>query len=63
VITLVLRLVPDPTSGLRGSVEQPGREAETFRSEEELIDSLYSALEERAGKDSGSMSNSAIRET
>lgn len=63
MITLVVRLVPDPTTGLRGSVESPGGEPVTFKSEDQLIDSIYAVLEDSAGKGSGSISNSAMRAT
>jgi hypothetical protein len=63
--TVILRINNDRSSGLRGTVELPGSGPHVFRSDEELLDTLYEWLEPTSGsgKGSGSTSSSPMRIT
>jgi hypothetical protein len=63
--TVILRINNDRSNGLRGTVELPGSGPHVFRSDEELLDTIYEWLEptRRLGKGSGSTSSSPMRIT
>lgn len=63
--TVIVRINDDRGNGLRGTVELLGSGPQTFRSDEELLDTIYEWLEPRtgSGKGSGSTSSSAMRIT
>jgi hypothetical protein len=63
--TVILRIADDREHGLRGTIELPGGESKVFRSDEDLLDTLYEWLEPGggSGKGSGSTSSSAMRFT
>jgi hypothetical protein len=63
--TVILRIKDEPRIGLRGTVELPGFGPKVFRSDEDLLDTIYEWLEpiRASGKGSGSTSKSAIRVT
>lgn len=63
--TVILRINDDRSEGLRGTVELPGSGPHVFRTDEELLDTIYEWLEpsRRPGKGSGSTSSSAMRVT
>ena len=62
---MILRINDEPRIGLRGTVELPGSGPKVFRSDEDLLDTIYEWLEptRASGNGSGSTSNSAIRVT
>lgn len=63
--TVILRINNDRSGGLRGTVELPGSGPHVFRSDEELLDTIYEWLEPMSGwgKGSGSTSSSPMRIT
>lgn len=63
--TVILRINEYRGRGLRGTVELPGSGPKVFRSEDELLETIYEWLDPNrtSGKGSGSTSNSAMRIT
>lgn len=63
--TVILRINTDRKGGLRGTVELPGGGTRVFRSDEELLDTLYEWADSgrEPGKGSGSTSSSDMRAT
>lgn len=59
----IVRLQPGLTDAIKGTVEIPGREADTFHSGDELLEILQEWTAASEGKGSGSTSNSPIRAT
>lgn len=62
MVTLIVRLHDDPEGGLKGTIEEPGKTPELFRSGDELVSALRS-LTAHEGNGLGSTSSSAMRET
>ena len=63
--TVILRINNDRKGSLRGTVELPGGGTRVFRSDDELLDTLYEWADSdpKSGKASGSTPSSDMRVT